>query len=62
MNDENNAQFDVNFGYTLIDLKNHFVQSSITNVFNNQDVFNAKLDLMHILDSTYTPLYLFDKL
>ena len=31
------------------------------NEFNNQDALDAHLDLMHILDSTSTPVYLFDK-
>ena len=45
-----------------MDLKNDYLQSSDLNVLNNHDVFNVQLDLMHLLDSTNTPLYLYDKL
>ena len=42
MDDENsNALLDDNFDYSLMNLKNDFIQSSIMNVFNNQDVFDA---------------------
>ena len=60
--EDNNSSLDFNLDYSLMNLKKDFLQSSVMNVLNNQDVLDAKLDLIHILDSTNTPLYLFDKL
>lgn len=62
-NDElDNDDLDPNFDNSLIQMKVDFIKSFGNSNFTNQSMFNAQLDLIHLLDSTQTPIYLYDKI
>ena len=61
-NDElDNDDLDPNFDNSLIQMKVDFIKSVGGCNFTNQSMFNAQLDLIHLLDATQTPIYLYDK-
>ena len=65
-NDNNNDnEIDImepNLDNSLMIMKYDFIRSFVGNNFIDQNIFNAQLDLIHLLDSTHTPLYLYDKI
>ena len=62
-NDElDNDNLDPNFDNSLIQMKVDFIKSFGNYNFTNQSMFNAQLDLIHLLDATQTPIYLYDKI
>ena len=62
IDEKDDCLIDSKYDYSLLKMKKDYLESPYNQVLNNQNVFDAQLDLIHILDSTNTPLYLFDQL